>query len=99
MQNLENMSVTPMSEGPRFHFGTAGKLRQRTFAFAVMGRISQLGRSPSAPTVGLSKIGCFNDQIIFEIICVHLYYRRRGDGGKKKVGDSGSRFPFWEFWH
>jgi hypothetical protein len=60
---------------------------------------SQLGRSNAAPTVGLSKIRCCNDQIIFKITCVYLYYRRRGEGSKKKVGDSGSRFPFWEFWY
>ena len=34
---------------------------------------SQLGRSKAAPTVRLSKIGCCNDQIIFQITCVYLY--------------------------
>jgi len=50
-----------------------------------------LGRSKAAPTVGLSKIRCFNDQIIFQITCVYLYYRRRGDESKKKMGESGEK--------
>jgi hypothetical protein len=69
------------------------------FTFAVVGRIRSWDGPKAAPTVGLSKIGCCSGQIIFQITCVYLYYRRREDESKKKVGDSGSRFPFWEFWY
>jgi hypothetical protein len=62
-----------MSECPRFRFGTAGTLRQKTFAFAVMGRIRSWDGSKAAPTVGLSKIHCCKSQIIFQITCVYLY--------------------------
>jgi hypothetical protein len=40
-----------------------------------------------------------DDQIICKITSLYLYYRRREVGSKEKIGDSGSRFPFWEFWH
>jgi hypothetical protein len=83
----------------RFRFGNTGMEFGTGLRLRRSWSDSQLGRSKAAPTVGLSKIGCCNDQIIFQIICVYLYYRKREDGSKKKVGDLRSRFPFWEFWH
>jgi hypothetical protein len=51
------MRVIVVSGCLRFRFGTAGMELGKGFAFAVIGRIPQLGRSKTAPTVGLSKIG------------------------------------------
>jgi len=54
---------------------------------------SQLGWPKAAPTVGLSKIRCFNDQVIFQITCVYLYYRKRRDESNKKLDPAGDGFP------
>jgi len=57
-----------------FRFGAEEDgARAKDLVLAVNWSDSQLGRSKAAPTVGLSKIGCFNDQIIFKITCVYLY--------------------------
>jgi hypothetical protein len=57
----------------RFRFGTTGMEFGKGFRLRRSWSDSQLGRSKATPTVGLSKIGCFSDQIIFQITCVYLY--------------------------
>jgi hypothetical protein len=48
---------------------------QRFFAFTRVGRMQQLERPKTAPTVGLSKIRCSKIKIIFQITFMFLYYR------------------------
>ena len=77
------MRVIAVSGCPAVPFWNHGdEARQRLFAFALIDRIHQLGRSEAAPTV------VPKNKIIFEITCVFLYYRRRRDESKEKVGDS-----------
>jgi hypothetical protein len=80
------MRVIAVSGGLRFRFGTTGIELGKGSRLRRNWSDSQSGRSKAAPTVGLSKIRCCNDQIIFQIICVYLYYRKRRDGSKKKSG-------------